>query len=642
MTGTWSQKPTPIVEFAPANTTTGTPFSPWNKPASGDWDALTTSVAGVTTTRLLSFDNQRGRSDVVENFDAGTATFVLDNNDGQLDEFKSGSLTEANKGGPLTPIRFRLTNAYTGTTSTIWSGFITDGWEPSPPGSRNRTVTVRAIDFMGWAARRPLPKSPLTVVIKSADPEIWWRGRLTSHRITGSTGGYSAGAGGFAFDQYANYDTSGGIVGQCVTVTEAVEMAESIIPDDDVSPSMRWHIGSTLRSYTAASTSPTSWGFICAFQVRDTSTFGRDLVVARVTSSAASNRKWRVRIGTTGAILVEQFDAAGASLRSATLSTPHNDGQPHIVYGRFAPTSVDVYTDLGHAGFSGAGTPAGSGGWLSTSANTSTDVRVLVQEWSYFDSDIVTDVPDLASVLEGKPQIAPDTSVATRLAEILNQADMPAAAAGFFTQYVTATTEYVGAYPLVDNLASAIEATGEALAGGSFTTRSGNVQVFTFGNMTDAYFATSSATFSNDPTATSVVRFTGTGRSGRLIDRVINQVDANGAVLAKDQTSIDTWGLQPLSIGARPQSDAAHDYADDIIALRKDPSAELGEVTIRPWGNQTATTWLLETCDLGRRVFFVEYSPDASYVTIFAGYNVQSESWSWTDGTDWSVTLKLA
>lgn len=637
------KQPTPIIEFAPAATTTSTPFSPWNQPTSGDWVALTFTDAGKTKTRLESYSMKRGKSDKEDAFDPGAATFVLNNQDGQLDEFKTGSLTEGNKGGPLTPIRLKATNAYTGTTSILWTGYITAGWEPSESSTRVRTVTVRAIDWMGWASSKEMPGSQISAAIARNFPFAWWRGRLTSHRITSTTGGPLGGVPGYAYDGFTSKDDVSHVVGSPIT-SAAAEQAGSIIPAEKRLPAIRLQNGCRLISYAPMSTGLTRWGFACVFQVRDTSTYGRDLVVARTSSSPTSNRRWRVRIGTNGDVAVEMFTAAGASLGVTTISEAHNDGQPHMVVAEFSLTSATVTTDLGSATAPPFGTPAGSGGWLFT-GNDANDVRVLIQEWAAFNGGPTAYLDDPVALLDNKATVLETDDITDRVAHLEDFAELTLPL-GFWNPYVTPGGTQVGSYVPRDNLAAAVQAAGQGLAGGAFATREGGVQVYGYGDMSDAYFATSSVLFSNQAGATGVIRYSGSGRTGRRIDRIINEVrGSDGALLARDQASIDTWGLQSIDIDSMNTS-STRTYAASLVAARKDPSADLGELTIEH-RDQTATTWLFEECELGRRVAYLEYSPDGASVVYFVGLNVQSEEWSWSNGigdsaSDWTVTLKLA
>lgn len=616
--------PVPIVEWCPGTAVIGgTQYSPLNYPGDGVWTALT--IGSPAKSRILAFENKRGRNDKVDRFEAGTATFLLDNTDGQLDELKAGSLTEGNKGGALTPIRFRLTNPATGTTSTIWTGFITDGWEPSSPTSRVRTVTVRAVDYMGWAATRAIPKSLVAALIADEGPVVWMRGDISLTRISSAAG--------------IAYDSGSLALATCSPIgTEYAEATDSLATGDD-DLAMRLMTGcriSTNVNVTAATLAT----FICLFQVTDTATYGRDIAVGR-TLGNAGNRRWRVRIGTNGHLAAELDDAAGANIGTATMTIPHNDGQPHIVMVQFnAGPVVDMVSDLGAASSGVIGTFAGRGGWLLTGSAV-TDVRVLVDEWAYFDKTVAFPY-DLSAVLDGTyVGLWTTDSIASRLARLGTLANVTIPGSFFVPAFAAGATA-VGAYVPQDTFGAAIVAAAGALAGSAFAVRGKGVQVYGYGDLSNAWFTAAKANFSNQviPSGT-VVRYEGSGRTGRLLSRVINRVNARGAILAKNQTSIDTYGVQELEIDSRNTAVIAG-YAATIVSERKDPTGELGELTIRPWGDQTATTWLLESCELGRKSDYVEMTPDGTATAYSATLAIQSESWSWSDGTDWTVTLKLA
>lgn len=631
MTGTWTNKPTPIVEFAPCNTTGGTPFGPLNIPAAGDWDALT--ISGRT--RLLSFSNQRGRSDAIDVYDAGVATFVLDNQDGALDDAGTGTLIEGSKGTGLTPIRFRMTNAYTATTSIIWSGYITHGWQSSGPGERVRTVTVRAADWLGVASNILLPDSAIASWIADSAPQVWWRGDLTLPKITLANGGAAVDRGNIS-------GTIGGKPGTPISADYAT-MTDPLAPGSDENPAMRWQIGCRLVTAATIPVPASAWSFACVFQVVDTATFGRDIAVGRTGSTAGAVR-WKVRIGTNGHLQAEMFTAASVSTGTATIAIPHNDGKPHFVIVRFKPgtPAIDLESDLGFNIGGVIGTPAGGGGFIVT-GNAATDVRVLVDEWAYFDGAKTWPGDYLINVIEGDSDVGMWTTdtIPARLERLAGWISFTYPA-NFFRPNAVAGASTVGGYLPQPNFAAAVKSTVDSLAGSAFTKRDGYVQAYGYGDLANAWFESRPVTFSNREAATTPVRYVSTGRTGKLNDRIINRVTANGAVLATDATSITRYGLQVMELDAFAGANAAG-YASSIVSNRSTPSWEFTELVIQPWGDQVATTWLLEKCDLGRVVDFEQYLPDgAASPAIVDMAEVLSEAWDWSDGTDWTVTLKVS
>lgn len=638
--------PSAIVQYAPG-------FSPRSLPGSGDWVTLT--IGGKT--RLLSFTSDRGRDDLTEDFNAGTATFLLDNADGMLDELNPSSLTFGADGQALTPIRFRMLDNATAVTSTIWTGYVSDGWEPS--GARAAaTVTVKAMDFMGWAAMQETPKSRWVQFIQSAIPQVWWRGRMSSGLATSTNG-------------VVMYDEgSAGLDGSIFTASPAdARWVPSLTTGEDEDPA--WRLQTAARFTTGASL-PTAtgglWTFSCWFQVIDVGAQGRYFCLAR-TGSNTGNARWGVRIGNTGKLAARVYNAAGVVLAEAVSTSSYNDGKPHLVYVLFSDniTTIALFGDLdaGPATDTYAGgTAAGSGGWLTTGAGIGSDTPVLMDELAY--SAPYTREPNTA--LSGGISVhldewvdeskftgyRTDDTEKTRLIEIMNMVGLNSALVDdyFNVSPVTVAPPGLGDWVPRSSLAGHITTTAKALAGSAWTERGGKVRVNSYAETISGsapyagYYSTVSARFTNEPSpsaGTPVIRYGQNARSGRLLSRVINEVQINSGSPKRDRASIAAYGRRIFDLTGAAEPSIADPAATAIIAARKEPTYELDEITFEPWGNQAVTTWALTVLELEKMVTYTEYNPSGTTAYLSAlPVRVQSESWSFTNGTDWSITLKLA
>jgi hypothetical protein len=126
-------QPTLIVEFAPDN---------------GALDATLTWID--ITVDVVSINTQRGRGREGGPFQAGTATVVLDNEDGTYTPGNSHS-TYYNRLLPICPIRIRAT--WSATTYDVYYGFI-ERFVPDWPGGLRSTVQCECVDAFALLARQ--------------------------------------------------------------------------------------------------------------------------------------------------------------------------------------------------------------------------------------------------------------------------------------------------------------------------------------------------------------------------------------------------------------------------------------------------------------------------------------------------------
>lgn len=145
-----------------------------------------------------------------------------------------------------------------------------------------------------------------------------------------------------------------------------------------------------------------------------------------------------------------------------------------------------------------------------------------------------------------------------------------------------------------------------------------------------------------------LIRATTRSRTAPRADRVLNQIttDYPGLdVYYQDAASVRRYGERPktfTSIAAGATGlDTVEGYTADVLAARKDPTIEVGELTLRPWGNQYLTDWVMRDLELERPVQYREAVYRAGTEVLDATYRVAGESWDWSAGTDWTVTLKI-
>lgn len=146
--------PTAVVEVA---------FTDGPYVLSPTWTAVTSYVREITV--------RRGRATEVENFEAGTATLVLDNRDRRFDPFYASGPYYGNL-LPRRQIRIRATN--NGTTYDVFRGYV-EGWPVTlTDAGYDSTVTVQAYDLLGLLADEELPDDLSDHYIRSLNPRHYW------------------------------------------------------------------------------------------------------------------------------------------------------------------------------------------------------------------------------------------------------------------------------------------------------------------------------------------------------------------------------------------------------------------------------------------------------------------------------------
>lgn len=143
-----------------------------------------------------------------------------------------------------------------------------------------------------------------------------------------------------------------------------------------------------------------------------------------------------------------------------------------------------------------------------------------------------------------------------------------------------------------------------------------------------------------------LIRATTRSRTGTRVDRVYNAIsvetDGSTLVYTQDADSIARYGFRPkkfTSIGYG--TDELETYADAVLAAKKDPAIEVGDLTIRPWGDQYLTDWAMRDLELERAVQYREALYRAGTEVLDATYRVTGEKWDFAEGVDWTITLKI-
>lgn len=150
--------------------------------------------------------------------------------------------------------------------------------------------------------------------------------------------------------------------------------------------------------------------------------------------------------------------------------------------------------------------------------------------------------------------------------------------------------------------------------------------------------------FSADMTGI-VVRATSRGRTPPRADRVLNMITGDsdsGDVYYQDADSIRRYGPREKSFTSNAGDlDALEDRIAAVLAARKDPTIEIGEIVLKPAVNEDVANWVVRDMELERPVTYREALYVAGTEVLDATYRLSGEKWDWQNGTDWTVTVKL-
>jgi len=206
----------------------------------------------------------------------------------------------------------------------------------------------------------------------------------------------------------------------------------------------------------------------------------------------------------------------------------------------------------------------------------------------------------------------------------------------------------------VSNLAEGVKLLGSSWLGDTFMTRAGTLRIFdaSYTSATAADYTTVHALITDEDGATSsatVINASARGLTGTRTERIVNDVRINYTGGSSDDSTGAYFFDLPsqLLYGVRSKTFSSQSgyltpsMAQAYLAAHKSPPIEVGEVELRPWGNQALTDWCLDTLELERRITYREATPFGAAV-VNADFRIIGEKWAWANGTDWTVTLRLA
>ncbi len=653
---------------------------PLDPPESADWG----TIDGV---RLRELSVRAGRQDDLDQMEEASYSLRCSDPGGSL-EASAGTV------GALTPVRV-LADWTDGagtdhTDVSVFTGFCLDGPAPSPNArERDRSVSIEATDWMGWAAGHQMPDSMLAYWVTSEDPVVWWRGDADYSNVKWSV---EFRGGGTASETWTVFDHGSEELDATDIRGTLMREAECLTFDGSQPSLLSTSDGGTVTVIgNTDELTPVDYDFTvaCAFQSFGTFGGGANRVLWSGQSvSPLGTTHWDLHLGASGTLSARAYDAAGGQLAAAALGGPYDDATPHVAVAQFRQTAVHLWGDLNVGTVSasyGGGTLGGSGGYFLTgdAGLSPLEGEVYLQELSYWDS--LVDPPDIdggtvvapLAPYRGLPDVfgapyfyglwAGDTTT-ERVDNLLGMTG----ATIVHEEHDPAVVEWRAVRPNA-TLADQVRQLSTSMFGASYVLRDGTLRLRDRSALTDATYAddyeTPAAWVTDDespPAGSIVARFSNRGRTGERLDRVINEVvvgaevnyDLGAASVLSDTVKIrgkaprsqDDWGPRVHSVesilsmtdGGLLDLDAAESYIASILAERASPTVEIGPLTIQPWGINDATQFCLIDLELEKAVHFTESTPDGVSSTLDGDYRVQGYQWDWSEGTGWAVQLTLS
>jgi len=639
----------------------GLTSSPKTPRASITWTEL--------TDRMLSAQFRRGKSDLGGDFEPGSASIVLKNEDRMLDpDYDAGLVYRGDGNGlPGCPVKIVVT---VGATDTIlWFGYLgLEGWPVVRTVGVDSTVTLNAVTQTAWMATQALPSSPWAAGVIGLEPDWWIRGGADTTSLSGGDHLPDSISEGTT-DQYA-----------VVSGTGTVTIGSGLV-NDDQDPAME--VGSGVRILSAGNDiSPVTWGGgtgtktqMVASCIWKADAQLVDHAVMSLFYDPTNHFRWRVYCDPYGQLVIVMTNAAG-TVDLAFDVAPDNpadpdgrwdDGNPHIVTVKFVGSSkLSLWVDGQHVDLTTTvPTNYGYGDLLcGTTGGYSTIDEILWWNVAISDANILI----LHSWFLGTGAPLKGQNFAERAASLYELAGwVYDAAEEDDWHYVTG-----GGSPDPDlwglgsvqsmpaTLGEAQQQLVESYAGARWDTRAGWPRLRTAGALTDAAFAADYATAIANLTdeqspagSPTPIRRGLVQKSGTLLDRVVNKAvgtygqDRGLGVPAEDlvsitrktQSSIDLYGVRPAELTSQVTDG---DYVAALVATAAaataEPPVEIQAVEVEV-NDADSLAFVVDDVEL-EKLLTVTDTPEVGDPWT-ADLQVQSEAHDWSPGR-WVVTIGLA
>ena len=528
--------------------------------ASPTWTEVTAWTRSVRTSR--------GRSNELEEFNAGTATIVLDNRTRRFDPDYTAGPYHPNV---LPRRQIKVEAVYLGVTYPVFRGLAQSWVQSYPSDGRDATATVQAADLFALLATWTLPDTAHELAVRalSAAPVAHWS---------------------LADSDNVALDLRGVANGQHAGVRR--ERVDALVVGGD---------GASAYENVAGGLKPTHWLYVGSPSTKTAIAAVVYRPPVEYTGNVYPVGCNDVAAGSSLFISSEDDNMTGVAnigLDSATVvGSDIDQGKVrHVALVRDG-TTITLYVD---------GVSQGTGADVGMTGTTATLEGYI--GWGGVGSGFVVDeamlwhgtVPTAADIealsAAALTAWAPER-VEQRLAKLLDLLDVPSAL------YSTQTSSSsLGPFEGGGDALSYLQSMVRGEMGRLYVSRAG---VITFEARTDDMGAASAVTFADDNTANSV-RYT--GFQLELDDRLVyNDVTVAGtgeaSFTAQNTTSIATYSRRGLTVQTQlPTSSACRDVAEIIVARYANPQSRGRSWTVYPERALNGSSTLAWASVLGREL----------------------------------------
>jgi hypothetical protein len=574
---------------------------------SPSWTDVTTFVRG--------FDINRGRSSEFTTYGPGTASIVLDNRDRRFDpEHTTGPYYgDLN---PMVPIRVQTT--YSGTTYTMFYGFV-QGWPTAYNQSNTDAVaSVTAVDATRLLANLPLAESAIQRVTGLTSPYRYWPMQTLSaieSRVVTSD-----------YLNRGNLITGVGFTDRSVLVLQYPAGASS------------YSLTNATYSYEPTDTPSIvagSFWFDSELQIAgnnrvgmlfgETSQIGIRIFIEWNSSSAV----WEID--------TLQFDSTRASLYGqdyVTVTTLSPVDGPNFCAWTIDGTDLVIYlnaVEVRRLSLSTTGSPSAFAGGLqvvkglSNRGNATSHVAIYTSPLS---------LSDIEAIYEAGLGYTPELSSA-RLTRVLDEVLWPSA-----WRDIETGDQPVGAY-LPESLSASryFPQVDDAEQGSLFVNRDGDVE---FRSRTTAGVANIVGLFDDSSID---LPFANVSVDANTVDAIRNNIVVNyvnGSTISTDSASVAAYGQATETIDARLVDDAsvAQSIGDSRLARTKDPRTRITRLDVNVRTDPAGIVPVVAALDLSDDVT-VSLTPTGVGDPLWRAVRVQGIQHTVTPQS-WDVALYLA
>lgn len=539
------------------------------------WTDVTAWVRSVRT--------NRGRSNELDDFQAGTATVVLENVDRRFDpDYSSGAYY------PNVKVRrqIKIEGVYSAVTYPIFRGVVQSWAQNWPVHNRDATCTVQAVDLFGLLATWDLPESAYEVAVRALEPTGWFD--VGSSDPVDVVGGTTSTYGALREEAPSLCAGSNGASRHAVTPGVATSSTVAVFGGGPDSSDK-----TTLAAFLKVTDFLESYNGVVAFDVSlEAVSLTHDSGTGVCTMGVASTGQFVGYVSTSG----------GSAQVGGTTGETLNDGYTHHLAMVRDGTDLELFLD----GVSFATATTGSTAFAITSGTIGLGPSGLSVSSISRRHDFIIDQPtiwhgtaltaaQLLSLSDARMGWAPESADA-RTVRILAALGVPS---GLYS--TTTASSSVGVFVGGTDALSYLQSVARSDQGRLFVNRSG---VITFHPKTVDMGASSAATFADDSTANSV-KYSGFGLDydDRLIYNDVTVAGVDSEAKSENLTSVGTYSRRALPVRTQlPSREATRDVAEAYVARFADPQTRGKGWSVHPERTLNASTTLGYATVLGREL----------------------------------------